>query len=96
MNKDFEHFPKCFLGIQDSSVGNSLFSYVPHFIIVLFELFMSNFLCVLFINFGYYPSIICRVGDYPFPICRLPFFPPIDSVLCLAEDFHFHAVTFIN
>jgi hypothetical protein len=31
MTKDFERFFKCFSAIPDSSVVNSLFSFVPHF-----------------------------------------------------------------
>jgi len=31
MTKDVEHFFRCFLAIQYSSVENSLFSFVPHF-----------------------------------------------------------------
>jgi hypothetical protein len=31
MIKDVEHFFRCFLAIQYSSVKNSLFSSVPHF-----------------------------------------------------------------
>ena len=31
MSKDVEHFFKCFSAIRDSSVENSLFSFVPHF-----------------------------------------------------------------
>ena len=45
--KDFEHFFKCFLDIRDSSVENSLFSSVPHYLIRLFGLLESNFLSSL-------------------------------------------------
>jgi hypothetical protein len=31
LTKDFEHCFKCFSVIQDSSVENSLFSFLPHF-----------------------------------------------------------------
>jgi hypothetical protein len=43
MTKDFEHLFKCFLAIQESSVENSLFSFVHHFWIGLFGLLMFNF-----------------------------------------------------
>jgi hypothetical protein len=36
ITKDFEHFFKCFSAIRDSSVVNSLFSSIPHFLIGLF------------------------------------------------------------
>jgi hypothetical protein len=32
MTKNFEHFCKCFSAIWHSSLGNSIFSYVPHFL----------------------------------------------------------------
>jgi hypothetical protein len=44
MNKDFEHFFKCFSAIHDSSVENSLFNSVPYFLIGLFGLLVFNFL----------------------------------------------------
>jgi hypothetical protein len=44
MTKDVEHFFRCFSAIQDSFVENSLFSSVPHFLIGLFGLLVSNFL----------------------------------------------------
>jgi hypothetical protein len=48
MIKDVEHFFRCFSVIQYSSVENSLFSSVPHFLIGLFGL-ESNFLTSLYI-----------------------------------------------
>ena len=49
MTKDPEHFFKCFLAIQDSSVENSLCSSVPQFLIGLFGVLESNFLSSLYI-----------------------------------------------
>ena len=39
ITKDFEHFFRCFSVIQDSSVVNSWFSSIPHFLIGLFGFF---------------------------------------------------------
>jgi hypothetical protein len=52
MTKDVEHFFRCFLATRYSSVENSLFSSVPHFLIGLFIyllIFESNFLSSLYI-----------------------------------------------
>ena len=50
MTKDFEHFFKCFSAIQDSSVVNSLFSSIPHFLIGLFGFLVISFLSSLYIE----------------------------------------------
>jgi hypothetical protein len=44
MTNDVQHFFRCFSAIQYSSVENSLFSTVPHFLIGLFVSLTSNFL----------------------------------------------------
>ena len=49
ITKDFEHVFKCFSAIQDSSVVNSLFSSVPHFLIGLFGFLVVSFLSSLYI-----------------------------------------------
>jgi hypothetical protein len=49
MTKDFEHFFKCFSAIQDSSVENSLFNSVSHFLIGLLVSLESAFLSSLYI-----------------------------------------------
>jgi hypothetical protein len=49
MTKDVEHFCKCFSAIRDSSVENSLFSSVLHFLIELFGSLESAFLSSLYI-----------------------------------------------
>ena len=49
MTKDVEHFFRCFSDIQYSSVDNSLFSSVPHFLIGLFVSLESNFLSSFYI-----------------------------------------------
>ena len=48
MNKNIQHFFKCFPAIRDS-VENFLFSSVPYFLIGLFWLLASNFLSSLYI-----------------------------------------------
>jgi hypothetical protein len=35
VSKEVEHFFKCFSAMEDSCIENSLFSYVPHFLIEL-------------------------------------------------------------
>jgi hypothetical protein len=39
ITKYFEHFFRCFSAIRESSVVNSQFSSIPHFLIELFEFF---------------------------------------------------------
>ena len=47
--KEVEHVLKCFLAIQSSSVVNSLFSSVPHFLTGLIRVLASSFLSSLYI-----------------------------------------------
>jgi hypothetical protein len=93
MAKDVEHFFRSFSAIWYSSVENSLFSSVPHFLIWLFAPLVSNFLSSLYIlditPIGY------RIGKDLFPLCWLPF-GLIDSVLCLTEALQFYEVLFVN
>jgi len=49
MTMDVEHFFRCFSALQVSSVENSLFSSVLHFLIGLFGSLESNFLSSLYI-----------------------------------------------
>ena len=49
MIKDVEHFCKCFSALQYSSVENSLFSSVPHYLMGLFEFLEFSFLSSLYI-----------------------------------------------
>ena len=49
MINDVEHFLRCFLANLSSSGENSLFSFVPHFLIELFGSLESNFLSSLHI-----------------------------------------------
>ena len=48
ITKDAEHFFRCFRAICVSSVENSLFSSVPHFLIGLFDSLETNFLSSLY------------------------------------------------
>jgi hypothetical protein len=43
ITKDFEYFFRCFSAIQSSSVMNSWFSSIPHFMILLFSILVFNF-----------------------------------------------------
>ena len=77
--KYFEHFFKCFLAIQYSSLSKSLFSSVPHFLIGLFCSLDSKFLNSLYIL-----DISSVSGVGLVKICLICWFPfcPIDSRWC--------------
>jgi hypothetical protein len=94
ITKDFEHLFRFFLAIRDSSVVNSQFSSIPHFLIGWF-----GFLIVTFLNSLYILDITLlldmRLVKIFFLICRLPICL-IDYVLCLMEAFQFYEVPFIN
>jgi hypothetical protein len=49
INKDFEHCFRSFSAIRDSSVVNSRFSSIPHFLIEIFGCLVINFLSSLYI-----------------------------------------------
>ena len=49
MSKDVEQFSRCFSAIRYSSIENSLFSSVPHFLIGLLGFLESNFSSSLYI-----------------------------------------------
>jgi hypothetical protein len=52
ITKDFEHFFRwCFSAIRDSSVVNSWFSSIPHFLIGLFGFFVCFLVCFWFFRF---------------------------------------------
>jgi hypothetical protein len=50
MIKDVEHFFKCFSALRYSSVENTLFSSVSHFLMGLFEFLEFSFLSFLYIS----------------------------------------------
>jgi hypothetical protein len=85
ITKDFEHFFKCFLAIQDSSVVNSLFSSILQFFdwVVWFLVvsFLSS-LCILDIS----PQLDVGLVKIFFPIHRL-LICHIDYFLCLTKAF---------
>jgi hypothetical protein len=89
MIKDVEYFFfRCFSAIRYSSVDNSLFSSVLHFLIGLFDFLESSFLSSLYILDI---SPLFRIGKDPSPICWWPFCL-IDSVFCLVESLQFYKV----
>jgi hypothetical protein len=91
MMKDVEHFFRCFSAIRDSSVVNSWFSSIPHFLIGLFHFLVINFLSFLYI-LDISPLSDVGLVKIFFPICRLPICL-IDYGLCFTEAFQFHKVS---
>ena len=87
----FEHFFKCFSAIQDSSVVNSQFSSIAHFLIVLFGFWVVSFLSSLYIL-----DIIPLLDVGLVKIFSQTVGCLIDYVLCLTEAFQFHKVPFYN
>jgi hypothetical protein len=90
VTKDFEHFFRFFSTIQDSSVVNSLFHSIPHFLIGLFVFLVISFLSSLYsldispvLDVGlvkiFYQSVGCRF---------------VSSTMSFALQFH--EVPFIN
>jgi hypothetical protein len=94
MIKDVEHFFRCFSSIRYSSVENSLFRSVPHFLMELFD-FSGVQLLEFFVNIGYPSPIRFRIGKDPFPICWWPFCL-VDSIFCLTEALQFYEVPFVD
>ena len=103
ITKDVEHFFSCFSAVCYSSVENSLFSSVSHFLIGLFGGSLeSNVLSSLYtldispLSYVGLVKIFCRsVGFLVFCLFVLPFCP-IDSVLCLTEVLEFYELPFVN
>jgi hypothetical protein len=58
MTKDGEHFFRYFSALQYSLLENSLFSSVPHFLMVLFNFLESTFLSSLYIYWMLVPYLI--------------------------------------
>jgi hypothetical protein len=72
MTKDIEHFFRCFSAIWYSSVENSLFSSVLHFLIGLFISLKYNFLSSLYILDISSLSEVGLVKIFPCPIQTCP------------------------
>ena len=94
MIKDVEHFFKSFSALLYSSVENSLFSTVSHFVIGLFEFLEFSFLSSLY-TLDISPPIRFRIDKNSFLICWGPFCL-INSVLCLTEALQFYEAPSIN
>ena len=83
ISKDFEHFFWSFSAFHSCSIVNSLFRYLPHYLIGLFGfLVVSSFSPLYILDI----SLVSSVGIEKnfFPICRLPLCP-IYYVLCLTK-----------
>jgi hypothetical protein len=94
MTKEVDYFFRCFSVIRVSSVVNSWFSSIPHFLTGLFGFVVVGFLSSLYI-LDISPLLDVELVKTFFPICRFPIYC-IDCVLCLTQSFQFHEVPFIN
>ena len=94
MIKDVEHFFRCFSAIQYSSVENSLFSSVPHFLLGLYDFLESSFLSSLYILDICPPSDLGLVKIISQSVGGL--FVLLTSVFCLTEALQFYEVPFVD
>jgi hypothetical protein len=85
MTKDFEHFFKSFLAIQDSSLVNSLFGSLIG-LFGLLEVSVLRSLLILNISPLSDVGLVTFFWFFCLPFCRLPICL-IDDVLCLSEAF---------
>ena len=94
MIKDVEHFFRCFSAIRYSSVENSLFSSVPHFLLGLYDFLESSFLSSLYILDICPPSDLGLVKIISQSVGGL--FVLLTSVFCLTEALQFYEVPFFD
>ena len=94
MVKDVEHFFKCFSAIQYSSVENSLFGSVPHFLLGLYDFLESSFLSSLYILDISPPSDLGLVKIISQSVGGL--FVLLTTVFCLTDAVQFYEVPFVN
>ena len=85
ISKDFEHFFWSFSAFHSCSIVNSLFRYLPHFLIGLFGFLVVTFLYLLYIV-DISPLSSVGIEKIFLPIGRLPLCP-IYYVLCLTKVF---------
>jgi hypothetical protein len=94
MIEDIEHFFRFFSAICYSSVENSLFSFVPHSLVGLFDFLESTFLSSLYILDISPLSDLGLVKIFSQSVGGL--FCLIDNVFCLTEALQLYEVLCVN
>ena len=89
MAKDVEHFLMFLSAILDSSIENSLFSSVPHFLIGIVGVLVTSFLSYLYILEISPLSDVGLMNIFSHSVFYL-----VDCVLCLTEDSQFQEVPY--
>jgi len=95
MTKDAEYFFRCFSAIPYSSVGNSLFSSVPQFLIGLFGSLESTFLSSLYV-LDISPLLDVELAKIFSQSVGCCFVPLTVSFALQKEALQFYEVPFVN